>query len=147
MKIDNLTKAELESFSDCDLTALLLKENKKPMNTAVIFKKICELLGYSDNEYMDKIGDFYTSLATDKRFVLLDSAEWDLRDNHSIKIDIDDEEEEEEVDEEEVENENSEEDDDENIEDSLDNDELDVDDVDDDLDDFQILDDEEEMDM
>ena len=147
MKIDKLTKAELESFSDCDLTALLLKENKKPMNTAVIFKKICELLGYSDNEYMDKIGDFYTSLATDKRFVLLDSAEWDLRDNHSIKIDIDDEEEEEEVDEEELDEEISEEENEDDIEDSLDNDELDVDDIDDDLDDFQIVDDEEEMDM
>ena len=147
MKIDNLTKAELESISDCDLTALLLKVNKKPMNTAVIFKKICELLGYSDNEYMDKIGDFYTSLATDKRFVLLDSAEWDLRDNHSIKIDIDDEEEEEEVDEEELDEEISEEENEDDIEDSLDNDELDVDDIDDDLDDFQIVDDEEEMDM
>ena len=146
MKIDNLTKAELESFSDCDLTALLLKENKKPMNTAVIFKKICELLGYSDDEYMNKIGDFYTSLATDKRFVLLDSAEWDLRDNHSIKIDIDEEEEEEEAEEDELEEEMDEEEID-DMEESLDNDELDVDDVDDDLDDFQIVDDDEEMDL
>jgi DNA-directed RNA polymerase subunit delta len=146
MKIDNLTKAELESFSDCDLTALLLKENNKPMNTAVIFKKICELLGYSDDEYMNKIGDFYTSLATDKRFVLLDSAEWDLRDNHSIKIDIDEEEEEEEAEEDELEEEMDEEEID-DMEESLDNDELDVDDVDDDLDDFQIVDDDEEMDL
>ena len=147
MKIDNLTKAELESFSDCDLTALLLKENKKPMNTALIFKKICELLGYSDNEYMDKIGDFYTSLATDKRFVLLDSAEWDLRDNHSIKIDIDEEEEEEEEEEEIEDNDELSEEEEDDIEDSLDNDELDVNDVDNDLDDFQIVDDDEEMDI
>ena len=29
MKLDNLSRAELESYSYCDLTALLLKENNK----------------------------------------------------------------------------------------------------------------------
>lgn len=146
MKLDNLSRAELESYSYCDLTALLLKENNKPMNTPTIFKKICDLLGYSENEYMDKIGDFYTSLATDKRFVLLDSAEWDLRDNHCVKIDLDEEDEDDEVEDEELEEENMNEEED-DIEEALDNDELDVDDVDDDLEDFQIVDEDEEIDL
>ena len=146
MKLDNLSRAELESYSYCDLTALLLKENNKPMNTPTIFKKICDLLGYSENEYMDKIGDFYTSLATDKRFVLLDDGTWDLRDNHCVKIDLDEEDEDDEVEDEELDEENMNEEED-DIEEALDNDELDVDDVDDDLEDFQIVDEDEEIDL
>ena len=41
------------------------------MNTSVIFKTICDLLDYSDEQYVDGIGDFYTSLTIDKRFILL----------------------------------------------------------------------------
>lgn len=87
-----MSKEELELLSYTDLTYMILKENKKSMNTPTIFKKICDLLGYSDEEYSAKIGDYYTSLTIDKRFVLLDNAEWDLRDHHSIEIVIDDEE-------------------------------------------------------
>ena len=32
--------------------------------------------------FESKIGDFYTSLTTDKRFILLDDGSWDLRSNH-----------------------------------------------------------------
>ena len=87
-----MSKEELELLSYTDLTYMILKENKKSMNTPTIFKKFCDLLGYSDEEYSAKIGDYYTSLTIDKRFVLLDNAEWDLRDHHSIEIVIDDEE-------------------------------------------------------
>ncbi|MEG0022041.1 MAG: DNA-directed RNA polymerase subunit delta [Bacilli bacterium] len=142
MKIKDMSLTELELLSHCDLTSLLLKEKKKPMNTAIIFKEICKLLGYSEDDFTNKIGEFYTSLTTDKRFVLLDTAEWDLRDNHSIKISIEDDEEDvnlEEVDEE-VEPEE------EDIEDAIDDEELDVDDDDDEIEDFTIVD-EEEIDL
>ena len=92
MKLKQMSKEELELLSYTDLTYMIIKENKKSMNTPTIFKKICDLLGYSDEEYSAKIGDYYTSLTIDKRFVLLDNAEWDLRDHHSIEIVIDDEE-------------------------------------------------------
>lgn len=95
MNIENLTPEELEQMSYTDLTYLLLKENKKSMNTPTIFKEICKLLGYTDSEYADKIGDYYTSLTIDKRFVLLDNNEWDIRDNHSVEIIMDDDEDEE----------------------------------------------------
>ncbi len=103
MKLKKMPKEELELLSYTDLTYMILKENKKSMNTPTIFKKICDLLGYSDEEYSAKIGDYYTSLTIDKRFVLLDNAEWDLRDHHSIEIVIDDEEDESEMVEEEEE--------------------------------------------
>ena len=36
------------------------------------------------------IGDFYTSLNLDKRFILIDG-KWDIAENHSVKIVVDDE--------------------------------------------------------
>ena len=148
MKLKDMQKEELEILSYTDLTELILKENKKPMNTASIFKKICDLLGLSEEEYSEKIGDYYTSLTTDKRFLLLDSVEWDLREKHKVEIvlDEDDEEdfEEEEFDDEEEIEENDEENDD-SIE--ITDDEIDLDDSSD-LEDLSIVsDDDMEDDM
>lgn len=144
MNIKNMTKEELEVLSYADLTYMLLKENKKTMTTPAIFKLICELLEYSDDEYAAKIGDYYTSLTIDKRFVLLDNAEWDIRDNHKIEVVVDDDdeiEEESEETEEEIEDES-----DEVEEDEIDSMDDDLDDVDDDLEDLAIIDDDENED-
>ena len=140
MKLKEMTKEELEGLSYTDLTEMILKENKKAMNTPSIFKKICGLLELGEEEYTNQIGDYYTSLTTDKRFILLDTAEWDLKDKHKVEIDleIDDEEEyvdEEESDDEDIENETEVED--ESIE--ITDDEVDLDD---DMDDLTIVDDE-----
>lgn len=92
MKLKDIPVEELEIMSYTDITYMILKENKKTMNTPTIFRKICDLLGYSDDEFALKIGDYYTSLTLDKRFVLLDNNEWDIRDHHSIELVLDDEE-------------------------------------------------------
>ena len=138
MKLKNMKKEELEILSYTDLTEMILKENKKPMNTPSIFKAICELLELSDEEYANKIGDYYTSLTTDKRFILLDSAEWDLKDKHKVEIVLD-EEDEEEIFEEEIDEEDELEEEtmDESIE--ITDDEVDLDD---DMEDLTIVDDE-----
>ena len=60
------------------------------MNTADLFKEVCKLLELSDSEYQERIGDFFESLTTSKEFILLNDGNWDLRINHSVKIDIDD---------------------------------------------------------
>lgn len=140
MKLKDMTKEELETLSYTDLAHLILIENGKSMNTPSIFKKICELLDFSDEEYSANIGDFYTSLTTDKRFILLDNAEWDSRDNHSVKIimDDDEDEEEEEIEEDIVEDEEEETIDD--IDTPLDDDDLTDDD---DMDDLAVIDEEE----
>lgn len=136
MKLKDMPIEEIELMSYTDLTYALLKENGKSMNTPTIFREICNLLGYSDNEYTAKIGDYYTSLTIDKRFVLLENNEWDVCDNHSVKIEIDDEIDEE-TEEEEEEVEIDEESEEENIDEVLDDDSLDDDD---DLDDLEIVD-------
>lgn len=103
MKLKDIPVEELEIMSYTDITYMILKENKKTMNTPTIFKKICDLLDYSDDEYAAKIGDYYTSLTLDKRFLLLENNEWDIRDHHSVELVLDDEENEILEDEEEVE--------------------------------------------
>ena len=141
MKIKEMSKEELEGLSYADLTEMILKENKKPMNTPSIFKKICDLLELSEEEYTNQIGDFYTSLTTDKRYILLDTAEWDLKDKHKVEIDLDEVDEEDAFDEEsdeEDELEDEEEVEDESIE--ITDDEVDLDD---DMEDLTIVDDEE----
>lgn len=139
MKLANLTSDELELMSYTDITYLLLKENKKSMNTPTIFKEICTLLDYSESTYADKIGDYYTSLTIDKRFILLPNNEWDLRENHSINI-VMDEDDEEDIETEEIEEEEVEEPEEES-EETLYDDESDLTD-DEDLDDLSIVDDE-----
>lgn len=143
MNLDNMSKEELELLSFTDITYKLLKENDKPMNTPSIFRKICDLLNYTEEDYTTKIGDFYTSLTTDKRFILLETGEWDVTDRHSVKIVLEDDEEEEEIEEEEEEIE---------IEDDIEEEDIDaevidddLDDVDDDMEDLNIMEEEEEM--
>ena len=137
MKLKDMPIEELELLSYTDITYKILKENKKSMTTAALFREICELLELSDSDFDSKIGDYYTSLTLDKRFVLLKNNEWDVRDNHSVEIIIDDDEDEE-VEESEEETEETEE----SEEDIIDDDTLD-DDLDDDMDDLSIIDEEE----
>ena len=138
--LKNMKLEELEILSYADLTELILKEENKTFTTPVIFRKICDLLGYTDEEYTDKIGDYYTSLTTDKRFVFLDNNEWDLREKTPVAIVLDDDEDEEEEIEEEDEEEATDEYE-EDIDSSIDDEELD--DNDEELDDLAILTDEE----
>lgn len=144
MLLKDMSKEEIELLSYTDLTNLILTENKTSMNTPTIFKKICDLLGYSEAEYTDKIGDFYTSLTIDKRFVLLENHEWDLRERHAVELVIDEDDEEEDEDSsleenDEEETEEAEEDDMISSEDELD--------TDDDLDDLTVISDDEDEEL
>ena len=135
MNLKKLSKEEIEQMSYTDLTYLLLKDNKKSMNTADLFKKICDLLGLSDEDFSVKIGDYYTSLTIDKRFYMLENSEWDLTENHKVLLSIDDDEDDEEVESEDEDDVvDTEEDDMESI-DGVD----DIDDVDDDTMDLSIV--------
>ena len=97
MKLNKTPKDELESFSYLELAEMILKENKKSMTIVDVFKKICNLLELSDQDYENKIGDFYTSLTTDKTFILLENGTWDLRDRHSSAINLEESEDDEDL--------------------------------------------------
>lgn len=95
MKLNKMPKEDLETLAYSDLTEMILKEKKKAINTPTLFKEICKLLELTDDDYANQIGDYYTSLTTDKRFILLDNACWDLRDKYKLEIIIQDDDDEE----------------------------------------------------
>ena len=133
MKLSEMKKEELELLSNKDITFYLLEEQGK-QNTAELFKSIVTLLELPSSTFEEKIGDYYTSLTIDKRFVLLDDAKWDLRKNHAVELKVEDDEEEET--DEEIENNEEEEETDEDIETAIDDEDIDTDD---DLDDLSVL--------
>jgi len=82
MSIKNMKKDDLELLSYKDITNLLLEEDGAK-NTADLFKKIVSLLELPNSVFESKIGDYYTMLATDKRFILLSDGNWDLRNRYT----------------------------------------------------------------
>ena len=153
MSIRKKDLLDLELMSYTDIAYEIIKEDKKQYNTPSLFKEVCKLLQLSDEEFEAKIGDFFTALSTDKRFILIDSVNWDLKENHIVKVVVDDgeddisdeslDEDEEKDDEDDDEMDN---DDDNDIDEDIEDDYSDeaIDDVDsDDLDDLTIVDEDE----
>lgn len=133
MNVRKMSLEELEQLSYADIAYEILKLDKKGKTTAELFSEVCNLLEIDESNMMEMIGDFYTSLMTDKRFILLDNAKWDLKELHSVKAVIeDDEEDAEEEEETETEVEGTE-------DDAVSNGIDDYDDTDDDLDDLEDL--------
>lgn len=85
-----MKKEEAKELNNLDLAYEILKREKKGKTTKELFKQVCDLLDYTENQYLNMVGDFYTSLNLDKRFVLLDN-KWELKENHSINTIISDE--------------------------------------------------------
>lgn len=93
----DLKKEDISNLSYKDIANLLLERNGKGENTLDLFKDIITLLDLPENTIDTEIADFYTSLTTDKRFVLVDGL-WDLRSRHTsdkvlVNVEDDDEEE------------------------------------------------------
>lgn len=144
MKLNDITKEELETMNYDDIAYIILNEEKTKMKINVLFKKVCETLELSENEYEDKIADFFELLTTDKRFIMLEDGSWDLRELHNPKVVVDEEDDDSIISEveEELDNEEPAEEEEEDIfYDSESDDDL----PDDELDDFAVIDlDEEE---
>ena len=143
----DLKKEDVINLSYKDITNLILEKNKTGMNTLDLFTNIVDLLELPKSVIDTKIADYYTSLTTDKRFLLVDGL-WDLRSRHTsdkVLIMTDDEDE---IDEEEDLEENDEIDEEieeDSYEDDIDDDTT-YDDDDDGLGDLVVLD-EDEMDI
>jgi DNA-directed RNA polymerase subunit delta len=86
MSLSKMTKEELELLSYTDIAKLYLEEKQTTLNTAELFKEVCNLLELSEAEYQDKIADFFQSLTTSKSFILLQDGKWDLKSKHSVKV-------------------------------------------------------------
>ena len=143
-----IKKEDIENLSYKDITFMILENSKKGINTLDLFTDIVTKLELPPSTIENKIGDYYTSLATDKRFILVDGV-WDLRKRHtSDKVIVDSLDDEDMEDEEEEITDN----DDMMLEDeygdeytddvSVDDDDFDASDDDDDLSDLVVLDEE-----
>ena len=108
MSIRKKKLEELELMSYTDLAYEVIKEDKKKYDTKKLFSEVCKLLELDEESYIDKIGDFFTALTTDGRFIFIDSKTWDLKENHKVKVVVDDGDEEEIEVEESLDDENSE---------------------------------------
>lgn len=138
MKLKEMKKEDLELMSYDDLAYLILKDAGSKMKINDLFKEVCNILSLSDDVFESRIADFFELLSTEKRFVMLEDGYWDLRDNHSQKIVIDEDDD---IDESEPEIEEEIEEESEDIFDERDE----TDDIaDDDLKDFAVIDDEDE---
>ena len=141
MDVRKMKKDDLELMSNKDITFNLLENSKKTINTADLFNEILKLLELPSSEFDKKIGDYYTALATDKRFILLDDGTWDLRSRHtSDKVKTISEEDEEDEHEEEITKDDQQE---EIEEDNYDDTDDDYDDTDEDLKDLVVIDEDE----
>ena len=89
MSLSKMSKDEIELLSYTDIAKLFLEENKTTLNTADLFKEVCNLLSLSESEYSEKITDFFQSLTTSKDFILLNDGKWDLKSKHSVKVSMD----------------------------------------------------------
>ena len=144
MKLKDLTKAELEAMSYDDIAELILKETNRQMKINELFKEVCNLLELSENEFMDKLPAFFDVLSTDQRFLMLENGLWDLKVKHSVKVVVDNEDEEEVEEDLDLEDIEEVEEEEEDIF-TDDNDDDDLTDDDDDLKDLVIIDEDEEQ--
>ena len=78
----SIKKEDIKDLSYKDITNIILENNKKGMNTLDLFTMIVDLLELPKDTIDTKIADYYTSLTTDKRFLLVDGL-WDLRNRHT----------------------------------------------------------------
>ena len=144
MNLNQMKKEDLELLSYTRIAELYLKEHKKPMTTSDLFHEVCKLLELGEKDYQNLIADFFQSLTTSKEFILLDSGKWDLRDNHIVKVQVDDDEEEENSSDEDSDNDDATIEDD-NLDEDFNSVDNNYDDTNDDLSDLTIVD-EEDMD-
>ena len=148
MKLKDMTKEELESLSYAELAELIIVEKKAKMKIVDVFKAICKLLDLSDAVFENQVADFFQLISTDKNFIVLDKGYCDLRKKHAPKVTIeetdDDNLDTEEIEEEELITEDEQENEDIFYDASTDNDDVDTE-TDDDLDDFMVVDDENDI--
>ena len=86
MSAIRIKKEEFELMSNKDVAILILENSKRPKSTADLFKKIIKLGNLPEKVFEEKVGDFYTVLATSKEFVQLDDGRWDLKTKHKSNV-------------------------------------------------------------
>jgi DNA-directed RNA polymerase subunit delta len=76
-----------------DVAYTIMSKSKKEMTFADLYDQIAKELAMNDDEKKSHLGEFYTELTLDGRFVALTDNGWDLRARHTydkVHIDVND---------------------------------------------------------
>ena len=144
MKLKTVTEEQLETMSYDDVAYVILKERGKKMSLNDLFTAVCDVLKLDEKAKEDYIAEFFTLLSTEKRFIKLDKGFWDLRENHTSKIELNELEEDDDTESEEQDEETTEEDDSMYIDETKD---IDDEETEDEYKDLVLIDDEGEADL
>lgn len=128
MKLKSISEEEVETMSYDDIAYVILKEKGKKMKLLDLFNEVIDQLKLNKEEAENHLADFFSLLSTEKRFIQLDKGFWDLRENHTSKVELSDIEEDDEEDEIEVEEEQNQEEDEMYIDETKESDDEEVED-------------------
>ncbi len=90
MKLKSVNESDIETMSYDDIAYVILKEKESKMKLLDLFNEVCNQLHLNEAEADKYIGDFFSLLSTEKRFIQLEGGYWDLRENHTAKIELSD---------------------------------------------------------
>lgn len=93
MKLNEISKEELELMGYDDIALLVLQENGQKMKLRDIFEKVCSVLELSSDTVDNQIMDFFEQLSINKKFIMLDNCYWDLQTRHNFDLVVDEDEE------------------------------------------------------
>lgn len=144
MKLKSISEEEIETMSYDDIAYVILKEKGKKMKLLDLFNEVIDQLKLNKEEAENHLADFFSLLSTEKRFIQLDKGFWDLRENHTSKVELSEIEEDDEEDEIEVEEEQTPEEDEMYIDETK---ESDDDEVEDEYKDLVVIDDDMESEL
>ena len=90
MKLKSVNESDIETMSYDDIAYVILKEKGSKMKLLDLFNEVCNQLHLNEAEADKYIGDFFSLLSTEKRFIQLEGGYWDLRENHTAQIELSD---------------------------------------------------------
>ncbi|WP_164667555.1 DNA-directed RNA polymerase subunit delta [Virgibacillus doumboii] len=79
MSLKNYSREELEKIAMIELAHMILTDEKKAVNFHEIFNKVADLKGLTEEQKQETIGQFYTDLTIDGRFITVDAGMWGLK--------------------------------------------------------------------
>ena len=79
MQLANLSKEEVSELALIEIANLLLIEKKEAIDFKVMMDEIQKMLGLTDEQVSEKMGQFYTDLNVDGRFISIGDNRWGLK--------------------------------------------------------------------
>lgn len=93
MKLNEISKEELELMGYDDIALFVLQENGQKMKLRDIFEKVCSVLELPSDTVDNQLMDFFEQLSINKKFTMLDNGYWDLQTRHNFDLVVDEDEE------------------------------------------------------